>query len=257
MAGFLFAMENTDLHTAGLNPKPKNINVGYLEGPHGRWYELGFMFKVLFEFIKGFRKLHFLGPCVAIFGSARFKEDHEFYQMAREMGKRVGKLGFGIITGGGPGIMEAANRGARDVGAKSIGVNIKLPFEQKPNPYLDRWVEIEYFFIRKVMMFKYSFGFIIMPGGFGTIDEMFEALTLIQTKKMPWFPVVLMGTEYWKDVIEQVEKMNARHTISEEDDDMLCITDDPDVAIAFLESKIGAFATRRKPIKPIWWLGEK
>jgi uncharacterized protein (TIGR00730 family) len=237
--------------------KDKNLDVGYLEGPHTRLYELGFVFKVFFEFIKGFRKLHFLGPCVTIFGSARFKEDHKYYQLAREMGGRIGKLGFGIMTGGGPGIMEAANRGAKEVDAKSIGVNIKLPFEQKPNIYLDRWVELEYFFVRKVMLFKYSFGFVIMPGGFGTIDEMFEALTLIQTKKMPWFPVVLMGTEYWKDIIEQIGVMNKKNTISDADDDMLCITDNPDEAIAFLENKIGQFATRTKRIKPIWWLGEK
>jgi uncharacterized protein (TIGR00730 family) len=235
----------------------KNIDVGYLQGPHSRLYELRFIFKVFFGFIKGFRKLHFLGPCVAIFGSARFKEDHPYYKMAQEMGKRVGQLGFGIMTGGGPGIMEAANRGAKEAGAKSIGVNIQLPYEQKPNPYLDRWVEIEYFFVRKVMMFKYSFGFVIMPGGYGTIDEMFEALTLIQTKKMPHFPVVLMGTEYWKDVIEQIQEMNARKTISDEDDDMLCITDSPDEAVAFLEQKIGKFATRVRRIKPVWWLGEK
>lgn len=240
------------------NPaKPKNLNVGYLEGPHGRLYELGFMFKVLRDFIRGFRSLHFLGPCVTVFGSARFHEEHEYYQLAWLMARRIGTLGFGIMTGGGPGIMEAANRGAKEAGAKSIGVNIKLPFEQKPNPYLDRWVEIQYFFVRKVMLFKYSFGFVIMPGGFGTIDEMFEALTLIQTKKMPWFPVVLMGTEYWHDVISQIKHMNKHRTISPEDDDMLCITDDPEEALAFLEEKIGRFATRRRAIKPIWWLGEK
>jgi len=234
-----------------------NLDVDFLQGPHGRLYELGFVFKIIFEFVKGLRKLHFLGPCVTIFGSARYKEDHLYYKLAREMGGRVGKLGFGILTGGGPGIMEAANRGAQDVGAKSIGVNIKLPFEQKPNPYLDRWVEIQYFFIRKVLMFKYSFGFVILPGGFGTIDEMFEAMTLIQTKKMPWFPVVLMGKEYWKDVIEQINVMHNAGTISPEDEAMLCITDDPDVAIAFLEDKIGIFATRKRAMKPIWWLGEK
>lgn len=235
----------------------KPLDVEYLKGPHSRWYELRFVIRVFFDFIRGYRKLHFLGPCVAIFGSARFKEDHAYYALAREMGKRLGQLGFGIMTGGGPGIMEAANRGARDVGAKSIGVNIVLPFEQKPNPYLDRWVEIDYFFVRKVMMFKYSFGFVIMPGGFGTIDEMFEALTLIQTKKIPWFPVVLMGTEYWKDVIEQIEKMGKLNAISPQDDDMLLVTDNPDEAMAFLEQKIGAFATRKSRFKPLWWLGEK
>ncbi|MBL7900923.1 MAG: TIGR00730 family Rossman fold protein [Bacteroidia bacterium] len=239
------------------NNRRTNLDVGFLEGPHSRIYELGFIFKVFFDFVRGFRKLHFLGPCITIFGSARFKEDHEYYQLARQMGRRIGSLGFGILTGGGPGIMEAANRGARDVNAKSIGVNIMLPFEQKPNPYLDRWVEIRYFFVRKVMLFKYSFGFVIMPGGFGTIDEMFEALTLIQTKKMPWFPVVLMGKAYWADVINQIKHMDRHSTISPEDDDMLCITDDPEEAIAFLEEKIGHFATRRRKYTPLWWLGEK
>lgn len=233
------------------------VDVGYLEGPHSRWYELRFVFKVFYDFLRGYRKLHFLGPCITVFGSARFGEDHPYYELARETSKRIGQTGFGIMTGGGPGIMEAANRGAREAGAKSIGVNITLPFEQEPNPYLDRWVEIRYFFVRKVMLFKYSFGFVILPGGFGTIDEMFEALTLIQTKKIPWFPVVLMGTDYWKDVIEQMQKMHGFKTISPEDDDMLCITDSPEEAVAFIESKVKLFATRQKRYKPIWWLGEK
>ena len=233
------------------------LDVGYLQGPHSRWYELRFILIVLFDFLKGYRKLHFLGPCITVFGSARFGEDHAYYKMAREVSARIGKLGFGIVTGGGPGIMEAANRGAQDAGAKSIGVNITLPFEQDPNPYLDRWVEIRYFFVRKVLLFKYSFGFVIMPGGFGTIDEMFEALTLIQTKKIPWFPVVRMGKDYWQPIIDQLHTMRGKRTISPEDDDMLCITDDVDEAMAFIESKVSAFATRQRRFKPIWWLGEK
>lgn len=235
----------------------ENLDVAYLEGPHSRLYELGFIFRMFLDFFRGYRRLHFIGPCITVFGSARFKEDHEYYKLARETSAKIGELGFGIMTGGGPGIMEAANRGARDVGANSIGVNIKLPFEQKPNPYLDRWVEIRYFFVRKVMLFKYSYGFVIMPGGFGTIDEMFEALTLIQTKKMPWFPVVLMGKDYWKETLDQLDVMRKLKTISPEDDDMLCITDDPEEAVRFIEEKVKPFATRRRRYKPLWWLGER
>lgn len=240
--------------------KDRNISqleIDYLSGPHGRLYELTFSFRVFWEFIKGYRKLHFIDPCLTIFGSARFDENHEYYKMARDMGSRVAKLGFGVITGGGPGIMEAANRGAKDAGGASIGVNIKLPFEQKPNPYLDRWVEIKYFFVRKVFLFKYSFGFIIMPGGFGTIDEMYEALTLIQTKKMPWFPVVLMGKDYWKPMVDQLKIMDQNGTISPEDDEMLLITDDPDEAIRFISTTIQNFAPKKLRLKPKWWLGEK
>lgn len=173
------------------------------------------------------------------------------------MGKRVSELGFGVITGGGPGIMEAANRGAKDANGLSLGVNISLPFEQKPNPYLDKWVEIKYFFVRKVFLFKYSYGFIILPGGFGTADEMFETLTLIQTKKMPWFPVVLMGKDFWKPLIQQMQAMDTEGTISPEDDDMLLISDDPEEAIQFISDLIKEHAPKKKHLRPVWWLGEK
>jgi uncharacterized protein (TIGR00730 family) len=235
----------------------KNPELEYLRGPHGRWYEIRFVFQVFYDFINGFRRLHFLGPCISIFGSARFKEDHAYYQLARQMGNRVATLGFGVMTGGGPGIMEAANRGAKDAGGKSFGVNIELPFEQSPNPYLDKMVTIKHFFVRKVFLFKYSFGFIILPGGFGTLDEMFEAMTLIQTKKMPWFPIVLMGTDYWKDVIEQMEVMDYHKTISPDDDEMLLVTDDPDKAMAFLMDRIEKYSPKASRIKPKWWLGER
>lgn len=232
-----------------------NIQNIFLKGPRGRVKEFFFSFKVLFEFIKGFRKLHFVGPCISIFGSARFKEDHEYYKLGREMGARVSKMGFTVMTGGGPGIMEAANRGAKDVDGKSVGCNIELPFEQDPNPYLDHWVNIKYFFVRKVLLFKYSYGFVILPGGFGTIDEMFEALTLIQTQKTMKFPVVLMGTKYWKDIIEQVEIMELQKTISEHDDELIFITDSVDEAIAHLEKNIDEIGKLFQP-KRKWWLGE-
>jgi uncharacterized protein (TIGR00730 family) len=238
------------------NGNKHKFELEYLKGPHSRWYEFVFVFRVFSDFISGLRKLHFLGPCMTIFGSARFGEDHEYYKLARTMGNKVATLGFGVVTGGGPGIMEAANRGAKDAGGKSIGVNIALPFEQKPNPYLDKMVLIRHFFVRKVFLLKYSFGFIILPGGFGTLDEMYETMTLIQTKKIPWFPIVLMGTEYWKNTIEQMEVMDFHKTISPEDDEMLLVTDDPDEAIAFLLDRIEKYSPQKARIKPKWWLGE-
>lgn len=228
-----------------------------LDGPHSRFRELWFSIKVFFEFIKGFRKLHFVGPCISIFGSARFQEDHEYYQLGREMGKRVSEMGYTVMTGGGPGIMEAANRGARERGGKSVGCNIVLPFEQDPNPYLDAYVNIKYFFVRKVLLFKYSQGFVVLPGGFGTIDEMFEALTLIQTEKTLRFPIVLMGKNYWKNVMDLVNVMENEKTISPEDDELFFITDEPSEAIAYLQSNIQQLHKQKKPIKPRWWLGEK
>src|SRR5581483_2406870 len=154
----------------------------YLEGPKSRRYELAFAWRVFRQFIKGFRTLHFVGPCITVFGSARFKEDHVYYEKAREMGRQIAAMGFTTMTGGGPGIMEAANRGAFENGGSSVGCNIQLPFEQKPNPYVNKSITFEHFFVRKVLMVKYSYAFIIMPGGFGTMDEFFETLTLVQTQ---------------------------------------------------------------------------
>ncbi|MCA6447509.1 MAG: TIGR00730 family Rossman fold protein, partial [Chitinophagaceae bacterium] len=174
----------------------------YLEGPKPRIYELGFAFEVLWQFIKGFRTLHFVGPCITVFGSARFKEDHPYYKAAVQMGKAIADLGFTTMTGGGPGIMEAANRGAYENGGTSVGVNIKLPFEQHINPYVHKSITINYFFIRKVLLVKYSYAFIIMPGGFGTMDEYFETLTLVQTKTINDFPIVLFGKEYFQPLMD-------------------------------------------------------
>jgi uncharacterized protein (TIGR00730 family) len=228
-----------------------------LKGPNSRWEEFTFTLSVLKEFIKGFRKLHFIGPCISIFGSARFDSSHPYYQQAKKMGSMVTKLGFAVVTGGGPGIMQAANEGAREAGGKSIGVNIELPFEQKPNPFLDVWVEIKYFFVRKVLLFKYSHGFVIFPGGFGTIDEMFEALTLIQTKKMPGFPVVVIGVEYWQNLKNFVNTMSEVKTISPEDENLFFVTDDLDEAIQFLSERIEMNATKlRRQYRRKWWLGE-
>jgi uncharacterized protein (TIGR00730 family) len=153
---------------------------------------------ILAEFLQGFRALRGLGPCVTVFGSARFDEDHRYYQLAERLGERLARAGFTVVTGGGPGIMEAANRGARRGDGRSVGCNIKLPREQVPNPYLDTFVEFDHFFVRKVMLVKYSTAFVVMPGGFGTLDEIFETLTLIQTGKMKSFPIVALGNDYWQ-----------------------------------------------------------
>jgi uncharacterized protein (TIGR00730 family) len=173
------------------------------------------------------------------------------------MGAKVASAGFTVITGGGPGIMQAANEGAKSVGGKSVGINIELPFEQSPNPYLDHTVDIRYFFVRKVLLTKYSFGFVVFPGGFGTLDELFEALTLIQTQKMPHFPVVLMGKDYWKGQLDQIKQMHETGTISPEDEDMLCITDDMEEGLEFLQSMIEKHAPKRKRMRAWWLLGER
>lgn len=208
-----------------------------LRGPNRRWEELRQIATVAWEFIQGFRALHFVGPCITVFGSARFEEAHPYYKLARKMGAEIARMGFTVMTGGGPGIMEAANRGAKDVGGRSVGCNIQLPFEQKHNPWLDRWVTMRYFFVRKVMLMKYSYGFVIMPGGFGTLDEMFEALTLIQTKKVRNFPVVVMGTEYWGEMRRLVDHMLQGSTISPEDLDLICWTDSVEEAVAHLHDR--------------------
>jgi uncharacterized protein (TIGR00730 family) len=204
----------------------------FLEGPHKRRSELLRTIRIGAEFIRAFRTLHFLGPCVTVFGSARFAEDNPYYQLARETGRRLGEVGFTVMTGGGPGIMEAANRGAREVGAMSVGCNIRLPQEQSPNPYLDRWMEFEYFFVRKVMLVKYSYAFVVCPGGFGTLDEIFETATLIQTGKIRNFPVVLMGKSFWLPLMDFLKNtMVTAGTIDPIDFDRLLLTDSPTEAV--------------------------
>ena len=181
--------------------------------------------------------MHFVGPCVAVFGSARFKEEHHYYQLGREVGANVSRLGFTVMTGGGPGVMEAANRGAKEAGGFSVGCNIILPREQQPNKYLDKMVEFHHFFVRKVLMFKYSYAFVVLPGGVGTIDEMFEALTLIQTKKVSDFPVVLMGKNYWQPVIDQLKVFDEHKTALHSELDSLLITDSLDEMTEYLRVK--------------------
>lgn len=230
-----------------------------LSGPNRRLHDLKLLFSVARDFMRGFRALHFVGPCITVFGSARFKEDHPYYQLARQMGAAIANMGFTVMTGAGPGIMEAANRGARDVNGRSVGCNIRLPFEQSHNEYLDRCVTIEHFFVRKTLLIKYSYGFVIMPGGFGTMDEMFEALTLIQTRKIKNFPIVIMGTDFWPEMRQFLEHMLRGATISPEDLDLIKWTDSVEEAVAHLQEKaVGQFGLRRAHIptcSPL--LGEK
>lgn len=192
------------------------------------------IFKIMSEFVDGFEKLAKIGPCVSIFGSARTPDEHKYYQMTVEIARLLAEKGYGVISGGGPGIMEAANRGAHSVGGKSVGLNIELPFEQFHNKYIDRdkLLEFNYFFVRKVMFMKYSQGYIVMPGGFGTMDELFEAITLIQTGKIARFPIVLVGKEYWSGLLEWVEKtMLGNAYISEEDLKLYRIVDTAEEAV--------------------------
>jgi len=230
--------------------------IKFLDGPQNRWKDFKFTVSVLFEFIKGFRTLHFVGPCVTIFGSARFKEDHPYYKQTEEIAGRIARLGFTIMTGGGPGIMEAANRGAKAVGGRSVGCNIVLPHEQFHNKYLDKWVDIKYFFVRKNLLIKYSYAFVVMPGGFGTLDEYFEALTLIQTKKISGFPIIIFDKEFHKDIISHIELMKDKQTISPEDLNLCLFTDSVDEAIEYLQEKsIKQFGLKARE-KKAWWLFE-
>ncbi len=232
----------------------------FLEGPRSRRSELWMAIRIFFEFIRGFRGLHFVGPCVTVFGSARFPETNPHYQATREMGARLATMGFTVMTGGGPGIMEAANRGAKEAGGRSVGCNITLPQEQKPNPYVDRWVEFRYFFIRKVMLVKYSYAFVVMPGGFGTMDELFEAATLIQTGKIKNFPIVLMGKQFYEPLMAFIrETMLKSGTISTGDDRLLLLTDSPEEAMAHIERyAIKEFGLRPRVNKAKWWIfGER
>jgi uncharacterized protein (TIGR00730 family) len=231
--------------------------IQFLEGPRSRWADFTFVIKVCLEFIRGFRAMHFSGPCVTVFGSARFKEGTEYYELTRKFSAQAAKLGFTILTGGGPGLMEAANRGAKEVGGRSVGCNIVLPMEQHPNPYLDKWVNMKYFFVRKTLLIKYSYAFVIMPGGFGTLDELFEAMTLIQTKKIKEFPVIIFSKAFHKELIEHIEKMKQIKTISEEDLQLFLVTDSIEEGVQHIKECIQRFGLTHIKRKPSWFLGEK
>ena len=240
--------------TVESNPNPPDRL--FLEGPRSRWKELFSVFGIMWEFLRGFRTLHFAGPCVTVFGSARFQEGSQYYELTRKVGEGLARLGFTVMTGGGPGVMEAASRGAKEAGGFTVGCNIVLPEEQKLNPYLDTAVSFEHFFVRKVMLVKYSYAFVVMPGGLGTMDELFEALTLIQTQIIQNFPVVLMSTEYYRPLMGVIVKMVRGGTISYTDLDLLLLTDSVEEAMGHIaKHAIGAFGLDR-PKRKLKMLGE-
>jgi uncharacterized protein (TIGR00730 family) len=233
--------------------------VRFLQGPQPRGFELMRAMRIFIEVIRGFRTLHFAGPCVTVFGSARFGEGTMAYRMGRELGARLARAGFTVMTGGGPGVMEAANRGAKEAGGRSVGCNILLPQEQKPNPYLDTWLTFRHFFVRKLMLVKYSYAFIALPGGFGTLDEVFEVATLVQSGKVRDFPLVFMGRDYWAPLLDFLRgRLLGGGAIDPVDLERITVSDSPaevvasitDVALQRFGLTYGPRARRR------WFLWE-
>lgn len=242
------------------DPVPQRHERRFLSGPLSRLSELRSVARISAEFIRGFRTMHFVGPCVTVFGSARFEEGSRWYEAARAVGAAMARRGFTVVTGGGPGVMEAANRGAREAGGRTVGCNIELPMEQKPNPYLDDVVTFRHFYVRKVMLVKYSHGFVAMPGGFGTLDEILECMTLIQTGKVEDFPVVLFGSDYWRPFMDFLSgTLLNQGAIDPHDVTRLRVTDSADDTAEW----IAEVAKRRfgvkfpEPLAPISWLGER
>lgn len=225
-------------HRYSLLGKIEGAEKLFLKGRRSRSADLESAVAFFLEFLRGFESFDFEGPCVTVFGSARFDEDHRYYQLARETGAALARAGYAVMTGGGPGIMEAANRGAREAGGVSLGCNIELPREQKPNPYLDKFIEFEHFFIRKVMMVKYSSAFVVMPGGFGTLDEAFEVATLIQTSKLERFPIVGMGDEFWQHLRNfALETMLQENVIGPEDLELIDTASTADEAVEIIQRR--------------------
>jgi hypothetical protein len=256
----LKTLTNDDMNQIHNSTGRANEERFFLEGPNSRWNELTRAFRIFGELIRGFRKLHFVGPCVTVFGSARFPENHRYYKMGVEIGEELARVGFTVMTGGGPGIMEAANRGAKKVGGHSVGCNIILPFEQEPNKYLDVFVEFKYFFVRKLMLAKYSYAFVALPGGFGTLDELFEISTLVQTEKVEGYPIVLAGKDFWQPLLDYLQDTMVKEgTIGQVDIDRFILTDDPkEIAHRIAEVATRDFGLRRgKKPKPRWWLFER
>jgi uncharacterized protein (TIGR00730 family) len=231
----------------------------FLRGPQPRGFELGQAVQIFAELLRGFRALHFVGPCVTVFGSARFTEDHPYYQLARNVGACLARAGFTVMTGGGPGIMEAANRGAKEAGGYSVGCNIALAHEQRPNPYLDRWITFRHFSVRKMMLTKYSYAFVVMPGGFGTLDEFFQTATLIQTGKIKDFPLVLMGRDYWQPLFGFLrDRLVAEGAIDREDCSRLVVSDSAEQAAKLIaETVVHRFGLTYGPrFRRRWFLWE-
>ena len=231
--------DSTDPATAySLLGKVEGAEKLFLKGRRSREADLEGAVTFFLEFLRGFESFDFDGPCVTVFGSARFSEDHAYYQLARETGAALARAGYAVMTGGGPGIMEAANRGAREAGGPSLGCNIRLPHEQEPNPYLDRFIEFEHFFIRKVMLVKYSSAFVVMPGGYGTLDEAFEVMTLVQTGKLDRFPIVGMGGDFWQHLSSfSRETMLGEGVISPEDLDLIHRAASPAEAVQIIQGR--------------------
>jgi uncharacterized protein (TIGR00730 family) len=243
-----------------LTASPECADEIFLEGPRSRFAEFFTLLRVMRDFLRGFRTLHFVGPCVTVFGSARIQRDDPHYELAMKMGAAIARLGFTVMTGGGPGIMEAANRGAKEADGRSVGCTIELPSEQPANAYLDRCVRLHYFFVRKTLLVKYSYAFVVMPGGAGTLDELFEALTLIQTAKIKNFPIVIMGTDYWKELIDFMNKMAQRRMIADADLSLIYATDSVEEAIKHIRTKtIEPFGLKRvaRRRRAFSWLGER
>jgi len=223
---------------AAITPKDWNVIKS-----HDSWS----VFKIMAELVEGYEKMARIGPCVTIFGSARVTSNNKYYKIAEEIAYLLTKKGFGVISGGGPGIMEAANKGAHFGGGKSVGLNIRLPFEQYSNPFIDsdKLITFDYFFVRKLMFMKYSQGYIVLPGGFGTMDEFFEALTLIQTHKLVRFPIVMVGKEYWGGLIQWIhERMVGDKNISAEDLDIFTLVDEPSQAVAVIDEYYNKYALK-------------
>lgn len=232
-------MTGPDDGSYSLLGKVKGAEKLFLRGRQKRGEDLESAVKFFLEFLKGFESFEFEGPCVTVFGSARFNEGHRYYELARDLGRTLAHSGYAVMTGGGPGIMEAANRGAREAGGLSLGCNIQLPREQKPNPFLDRFIEFEHFFVRKVMLVKYSCAFVVMPGGFGTLDEAFEVMTLVQTGKLERFPVVAMGHEFWDQLTAFMRgTMFAEGTIATEDVEFLRPVQTVDEALQIIRGSL-------------------
>jgi uncharacterized protein (TIGR00730 family) len=252
------AVNITQQPSATLAGLPGREEKYFMEGPRSRAKEFSFAVKVLIEFIRGFRVLHFAGPCIAVFGSARVLPGSDYYETARKTGVGIAKLGFTVMTGGGPGIMEAANRGAKEAGGKSVGCNISLPREQAANKYLDLQFNCKYFFVRKVLMFKYSYGFVILPGGIGTLDEFSEALTLIQTHKILNFPLVLLNRSYWEPLMPLFHKMIESYMIEPADLKYILLTDSVEEAMEHLQKyAVDQYhVKRRKEFRRFALLGE-
>jgi uncharacterized protein (TIGR00730 family) len=231
----------------------------FLQGPQPRGFELGKALSIFFEMLRGFRAFHFLTPCVTVFGSARIGEQDPHYALCRQTGAQLARAGFTVMTGGGPGLMEAANRGARDAGGMSVGCNIELAEEQRPNAYLDRWITFRHFFVRKLMLVKYSYAFIAMPGGFGTLDEIFEVANLVETRKVQQFPLVLMGREYWRPLLDFLrDRLLAGGTIDAADYQLFFLTDSAEEAVGYVtKTAVGQFGlSYHRKARPRWYLWE-